>query len=167
MSDKKKQSIMIIAVVITMICVSVGYTLSSAKINLTNAATMINKIWDVKIATISSVQTEGYGKNLHSNIENDFEARFNIQLNEIGDKVTYTINIKNDGNVKAILKDIDLITKIKTKDIVYKIEGLNEGDVLEPGEAQMFTLTAKYNENAKEQNILTNEIILSLEYEQK
>ena len=165
MSDKKKQSIMIIAVVVTMICVSVGYTLSSSKINLTNATTMINKIWDVKLATISSVQTEGYGKNLSSSIENDFEAKFNIQLNEIGDKVTYTINVKNEGNIDAILKDIDLITKTKTKDIVYKIEGLDEGDILKPGESQMFTLSAKYNENAKEQKVLTNEITLILEYE--
>ena len=68
--------------------------------------------------------------------------------------VRITYEVKNGG-----------IHKTKTKDIVYKIEGLDEGDILKPGESQMFTLSAKYNENAKEQKVLTNEITLILEYE--
>ena len=56
-------------------------------------------------------------------------------------------------------------TWLSLGDFMIELQTKKEGDILKPGESQMFTLSAKYNENAKEQKVLTNEITLILEYE--
>lgn len=170
MNIRDKKNIMIIAILIAITFMSAGYALLSEQIDLRNATTSIKPIWDVKLLSISSIETEGYAESLQESIESKFTAKFASKFHMPGDKITYIINVKNEGNVPAKLNSIDINTEEQNKDfLVYTVDNLNIGDELKAGETKMFTLTIEYSDelDLALQEELLKETILTLNYTQK
>lgn len=171
MKNRDRKNIMIIALLVTVMFMSVGYSLLSTQLEIKGTSTIVDPVWDVNIASISSTETTGHGKSISATIENKFSAKFNNEFVMPGDRVTYVINVKNEGTLNAKLNSITIEPESKKNDaIIYTIEGLEAGELLPRGETKMFTLTAEYNPEYTEEvekEDLTKEITLLLDYVQE
>lgn len=167
MNTRDKKNIMIVAILIAITFMSAGYAMLSEQINVKDMMTSVNKVLDVKLISISSIETEGYAESLQESIENKFTAKFNTKFQMPKDKITYVINVKNEGNVAAKLKSIDITTEEDGKEFLsYTVNNLSVGDELKVGDTTMFTLTIEYNSelNITLEEPLLNEITLTLNY---
>ncbi len=171
MSNRDKKNIMIVALLIAVVFMSVGYALLSTKLDIQGTSSIIDPVWDVGIVSISENSTEGYANSLNSTVINKFSAKFNVELQMPNDKVTYTINVKNEGTIDAKLNSITIMPEDYNEGfIIYDIEGIKAGEILSVGQSKAFTLSVMYNSDAMGQpqkEELTKEINLILDYIQK
>ncbi len=171
MSNRDKKNIMIVALLIAVVFMSVGYALLSTKLDVQGTSTIVDPVWDVGIISISENSTEGYANSLNSTVINKFSAKFNVELQMPNDKVTYTINVKNEGTIDAKLNSISIMPENYNEGFIkYEIEGIKAGEVLSVGESKTFTLSVMYNSDATgqpQEEDLTKEISLILDYIQK
>lgn len=171
MSNRDKKNIMIVALLIAVVFMSVGYALLSTKLDIQGTSSIIDPVWDVGIVSISENSTEGYASSLNSTVINKFSAKFNVELQMPNDKVTYTINVKNEGTIDAKLNSITIMPEDYNEGfIIYDIEGIKAGEVLSVGQSKIFTLSVMYNSEATgqpQEEDLTKEISLILDYIQK
>lgn len=171
MNNRDKKNIMIICLLVAVVFMSVGYALLSAQLDIKGSTSIVDPVWDVKISSISSTSTEGYGTSLNATVENRFSAKFNAELKMPGDKVTYVINVKNEGTIAAKLNSITITPENYSEGFIkYTIEGIAAGDTLDVGESKMFNLEVSYNTEktgTPSNEELTKEITLMLDYIQK
>ena len=171
MRNRDKKNIMIVALLVAVVFMSVGYALLSTQIEEKDNSSIVEPLWDVKITAISSTMTEGNGNSLLSTVENRFSVKLNSEIKMPGDKVTYVINVKNNGTIDAKLNSISITPESHSEDIIiYSIEGINAGDELKAGESRLFTVEATYNSELTtpiEEEKISKEITLILDYIQK
>lgn len=96
----------------------------------------------------------------------DTSVNFITELYLPGDSMTYEINVKNSGNIDAILKSIN-VEKTYNQAISVEYTGIKEGDILKTGENLTFKVLVAYNKDVSVQPTnLTSEFKMSLNYEQ-
>ena len=162
---KDNRNAIIIALLITVVFMSVGYAFLSVKIdNESMTTSMATKNYiDVRVKTISSVETVGNAYDVKSLISDDNEVTLYPSFLEKEDSVIYTINIKNYGNSDATLENITI--DADSEDIVCSLESLNAGDILYAGESKMFKINVSYSEEGQElSEEIVPEVKVKLEY---
>lgn len=98
--ERKNNSIIIGALLVVVVLMSIGFAAGASNLKVESTATIAEK-WDVKITGITY-----NGENAGSVTADGTEATFNVDLAQPGDSATYTVTVKNQGNVSAILSDI-------------------------------------------------------------
>ena len=142
---KDNKNAVIIALLVTIAFMSVGYALLSAEIDNNQMKTSITdaKRKNIKITTITSIETIGNAEDTKSFISNENEVTMYPRLLEFGDTIIYTINIKNDGNIDEVLNSIE----VEADDsIAYVIDNLSAGDIVTAGDSKIFTISLSLNE---------------------
>lgn len=163
---KDNKNAVIIGLLVTIAFMSVGYALLSTKADRNELTTsLVDSYSDVSITTIISVDTEGTAEDVKSYISGDTELTLYPKINEKGDKVSYTINIKNNGNKKAELKSIKIRPVAEDYEI-YSIQNISAGDELLPGDSKIFTFEVSFNNeyDGFVENTELKEVKVSLEY---
>lgn len=142
---KDNKNAVIIALLVTIVFMSVGYALLSAEIDNNQMKTSINdtKRRDIKITTITSIETIGNAEDAKSFISGENEVTMYPRLLEFGDTIIYTINVKNDGSTDEMLNSIEVKTD---NSIAYVIDNLSAGDIITSGDSKMFTISLSLNE---------------------
>lgn len=145
--NKDNRNAIIIGLLVTIAFMSVGYALLSTKIDNKELTTSLSskKNRDVRITTISSVETVGNANDIKSYISGEREVTVFPEVLESGDSVTYTINVVNNSSERVTLESID-ISKY-TDYVVYTIGNISAGDKIDPNESRMFTFTVSYNDS--------------------
>lgn len=166
MNIRDKKNIMIVAMLIAITFMSAGYVLLSEQLDVRNAITSVNPVWDVKILSISSIETEGYAQSIQESIENKYVVNFNSEFQTNGDKITYVINVRNEGTLAAKLSSIIINPKYENEYLTYTVEGIEVGDNLNIGESKMFTFTIEYNNEIDTlvDETIIDEVKLTLDY---
>lgn len=163
MTNDKKNRI-IVALLVTVVFMTIGFALVTAKIDFDGRTSLTEIFWDVKITNIVSIDTEESGSYISHTNEGKTTLKLNTLLKEKGDKVTYVINVLNDGTIDAILDNIDISSK--DDDVIYSIENIEAGETLKKGESKQFIITAYFNEE-KEVKEAIKEMKIHLDYIQK
>ena len=164
---KDNRNAVIVALLITVVFMSVGYALLSTKVDKTEMATSIISAYkDVNITTITSVETQGSAKDVKSFISGKTAVTVYPLVQEKGDKVIYSINVKNSGTQSSKLKSIDINTQQKDY-IVYSLNNINAGDTIAANDSLMFTLIVEFNDKYTGEEIIqeANELTITLNYE--
>lgn len=165
---KKENKFAIAATLIIIVAfMSVGITLFSTRIDRNTITTSINSTYrDVSITSITSVETIGSAQDIKSVISGKSSITVSPSINEKGDKVIYTINVKNVGNQNSQLKSIKVEPEL-AEYLTYSLENINAGDVLEKGDSKMFDFVLSFNDEYFEESVYGDipEITLTLEYE--
>ena len=183
MNKEMKRQVQVIAVLmlcLVIICLTIAYALMSDKLSVTDNSK--KELWDIHISDVSAsiVGSTTYklptinGTNL-----NEFE----VNLTKPGDSVTFVFDIINDGNVNAVLSNINK-SKYKCSNdkgveleeicnqLTYKFtkengEKIEEGTVLYADTKEKVRLTIEYPtsvESLSTSSIIVKDIDLELNY---
>jgi hypothetical protein len=151
----------IIALIITLVFMSVGYAYVSNGLDNSQLTTSVGSNYkNIKISTITSVETSGEAEDVKSMISADNELRLYPGLYTYGDQITYNVNISNEGNVDVELDSISVISD--DSGINYSIGNLNAGDIIENNDSLMFSITLTRDDGFNELTNKVPEVIVKL-----
>lgn len=145
MYNYKRKNVIMIVMLIAVVFMATGYALFSSVLNIRGVA-VTDTIWQIEIIDIKSKST-GTAYDIDNPSYTATTARFNAGLKKPGDKMEYTITVKNNGNVSAIIDEVKA-TEAGNSLILYSISGLQNDVRLESGATATFTLSIEFDRNA-------------------
>lgn len=154
---KSKKNYVLIALVVILLCIAVGYAAFSANLTI-NGTANANGTWDVKFVS-ATINQDGHGS--QPTISSDGQTlTVAVTLAYPGDGCTVTANIKNNGTIPAKLTAFDIYAEDGTSeftnsDITVTVpddgnnftSGVN-GEVIAAGETCPFTFSVQWNEDS-------------------
>ena len=156
---KSKKNYVLIALVVILLCIAVGYAAFSANLTI-NGTANANGTWDVKFVK-AAINEPGHGT-VEPSISPDGQTlTVAVELSYPGDGCTVTANIKNSGTIPARLTAFDIYAEdgesvFTNPDITVTVpdDGNNftsgeNGEVIAAGETCPFTFSVQWNESSK------------------
>jgi hypothetical protein len=145
---KDKKNILILALLVTVAFLTVGYGITAAQLDLRSAATsIIDSKWDIKITKIENPEVVGWGENISFDM-NGTSAKFKTKLVTNMDSVIYNVTVTNNGNVDVVL-DSFVQNPEMDEYVIYSVTGLSNEVVLSANKSITFQVTARFNETAE------------------
>lgn len=142
---------------------SIIYSLFSFEIDNKEIMTSLVSFTDVEIKEIKDVSCFGSAEDIKSFI-NGKEIFLYPKLHNIGDKIVYTLVIKNKSNIKVSVSDI--IVNMPNENYDYLIDKIKVSDELKPFEEKEFSFTVMLQKDIDEINKL-DEVRLQIDFNQK
>ncbi len=121
----KIKIVMIVAIMITVVGISISYASLSAVIEVTSAGSVRKANWDVHINELSSPEITGDLEIITPPEAINGTTTFrnlNVRFNENNSSVVYYFEIVNAGDLDAVINDISLPTPVCTAVEVYPLE---------------------------------------------
>ena len=143
--NRKKRNIIIATLACLLIFMGVGYSVLSETIKISSKTNVKGK-WNIKITNIS-VETKGLAKYSEPNYS-DLSAELGLELYAPGDSVTYTITVRNEGNIKASLSQITSSVDKKYEEAIFSTTGMGQGEVLSPNEERQIVVKSEFDKSA-------------------
>lgn len=148
-------------VLVTMV---IGYAVFQTQLKI-NGIGSITSEWGITITNITFAST-GNAYNISSPVHTDTSLNFKVGLKVPGDKMTFTVTVKNRGTIDAILTNIDAKANGSYM-ISYSISGIQAQTRFAAAESKTFTITVEFNRNATSiPNDTEKEILINLNYVQ-
>lgn len=126
--EKRKdvRNVMMVALVVAILIMAVGYAALSQRLTVNGTATIGDAQWKVRITDIAfdeanstvtaSDSTQSLDPAESATGEGSTGAKFDVTLGAPGDKAVYTVTIKNLGTIDAELDAITDLTEINAAD---------------------------------------------------
>ena len=166
MTRKKKNNIIIISLLAVVLLMAVGYAAFSSVLNISGTGS-ITSSWNIRITNVEVSNIVGDASDGEGTTYQDLTATINSKLVSPGDSITYDVTIRNDGNIDAVLTDINL-TESTNPAISFSTSNLTEGTELGSGEEAILKVTVTYNNSVTSQPDDTSaDLSVTLTYEQK
>ena len=143
-----RKTIVTATLMIVVFVMSLGYAALSQYMEIEGMA-MIEKRWNVGIddVTVSSTNGGVGVKSYNTSIPCVTAVSLDSTLPNLNSTVTYTIKLKNVGNVGGMLHSIDKIED-KNTNITYTISGVSVGTTIAAGGTVTATVTVRYKSGA-------------------
>lgn len=158
---KSKKNYLIIALVVILLCLAIGYAAFTANLTINGTATG-KTTWSVKFTDASI--TAGHGDVTLG----DDEVVVNAELAYPGDGCEVTVNITNEGSLAAKLTDFKFTaadgTEFSNDNITITTPTMTD-DIIAAGETCPFTFAIKWNEDSTETTVSAN-FSIAFEYTQ-
>ena len=119
---KNGQVVVIIALVIAIVCMSVGFAAFSSELKITGTAKVAASKWDVHFVTTSYAEKTNSVVATSKDIQN-LVATYAVTLTKPGDFYSFDIDVINDGTFDATLKTLTLteLTDAQKKYLTYEV----------------------------------------------
>lgn len=162
----KKKNYLIVALVIILLALAVGYAAFSQTLQISGTATATGN-WDVVFES-ASISPEGHGD--EPVVSDDTITVNNLTLGYPGDGCTLTVNIKNNGNLAAKLTSLtvyneDGMTPFDNEDITISVPSDIEGETLDAQEKCTSNITIQWNQDSTSESASAS-FVIKFEYEQ-
>lgn len=143
-----KKNILIGALLVAVVAMSVGYAALAQQLTINGSASFQDATWNIafKEITADATKTEGATEVTEPTIVGT-SASFDVKLAYPGAKATYTIKVKNEGSINAVLEDITGVDEANNAEptaIKYTVEGIAANDTLNSGTEKEFTVTVEW-----------------------
>ena len=124
MSRKNKKTFIILVLLSSVVFMTLGYSLLSSRLTI-NSTNKVTGKWDIQIEKIEATDIRGNAVS-HDVIisEDNLSAEFTVDLYNVGDYVEYTVVVKNKGNIKAKLNDIETSVSNSNEAIAFSNDAL-------------------------------------------
>lgn len=107
-----------------------------------------NSMWNVGFVNMNLKNKIGKSEELEAPSFTKTKASFHVLLNELGDEISYDIDIKNSGTIDAKVSDITINPVSEINDpILFAFSGIEVGDELDAGKTVRVSVNIKYNPN--------------------
>ena len=150
MKNRKNRNIIIAGLACLLVFMGVGYAILSTTLSIKGSASLAGK-WEVYIDSIEATTTSGTAKSDPPQITQDkLGATFSAKLGKPGDYVEYTIVVKNNGTIPAVLTELKPnISGENIQDIILT-HTMIHGQILKGETSTTFTLRVLYDDRATE-----------------
>ena len=145
--NKRKREIVIISLIITLICMTVGYATYSSNVVLEGTST-ITSSWDIRITDVKEGNKIGTAESAKAPEFNELSASLEANLYKQGDAMEYDITIENKGTLDAKLNDV--LTNIENQNseaVNITFKGYTKGEILKAGNIKTVNVKIEYNPN--------------------
>lgn len=187
-NEKILQLVMVIALIISITGISIGFASMSSSLNVSGVSEMTPASWKIKFDNLSSPQIVGDALVVTApTITGDTHlGDYNIKLTKPGDSVVYTFDVINSGSIDAKLSTFNFTKpnvvaldenekKMVEDNLIYTLtyndgSSITLGDELLKGESKKLKLTVSYSMAATEIpiNIVNiNDMDITFVYTQK
>ena len=136
MKDRNKRKLIIYVLVGVLMLTTVAYAALSTVLNVSGTVVKKGNLWNIYFTNPSSASIVGTATGSSINIQAS-SLNFQVSLYKPGDKVTYTVDIKNGGTIDAVLNSISLtgLDTAKSNSLNYTVtysdgSAIKEGDTL-------------------------------------
>lgn len=129
MREKNKRTFIIIALVVTILFIGVGYAALRQALIITGTASIGDASWDVKITDIREGTMNGATTVEDSLDFDNTSATFSTVLAYPGASASYVVTIYNNGSIDAILDSIsgvDTANQTAPTELVFSVSGVEE-----------------------------------------
>ena len=145
---RKKQHMIIMGLIGVIFGMTIGYSALNSLLNI-NGTSEITSDWDIHFESIEEGTMVG-ATTIEATTDKGTTATFNVDLEKPGSSATYTVTVKNDGQIDAILESIEGLDTSNTADptdIKYSIENINTNEDLLASGQKTFTVMVDYAHN--------------------
>ena len=153
----KNKKIILIILCITALFMAIGYAVFATNLRI-NGSVGISGKWLVHFTSIKTETVTGGASNNTAPTASGTVATMDANLDLPGDSITYTLTLANDGNVNAIIDNIDAKAE-GSNAIVFSIDGIKKGDKLAIGDSKTITIKIEYDENFTSQPEETTKLL--------
>ena len=154
MKDRNKRKLIIYVLVGVLMLTTVAYAALSTVLNVSGTVVKKGNLWNIYFTNPSSASIVGTATGSSINIQAS-SLNFQVSLYKPGDKVTYTVDIKNGGTIDAVLNSISLtgLDTAKSNSLNYTVTYSNgstikEGDTLNAGSSKTIKITVEFDSSA-------------------
>ena len=146
MKKEKKTKVLVMVILLIVVAgLTVAFAALSASLNINGTAYLDAAKWGIKFEKLSSPTKIGSATTTGTaKIEEAKSASItgiNVGLSTPGDKVTYTVDLVNEGTINAKIDNIEktVLTSEQQRYLTFKVTDKNgnevsEGDILSAGE---------------------------------
>lgn len=168
---KDKKNIFILALLLAIVFMSIGYAALSSVLNI-NGTANVDESWNVKIISID--KGDLVGATIPENKAPSFtatSATFEVDLEYPGASATFDITVENAGSIDAKLDSIvgvDTINDTAPLEIVYEVKDADIGAKLAAGAKDVITVTVTWKSDDKDKvpEVKTKVGVITLNYSQ-
>ena len=153
----RNKKIISIALCITAVFMAVGYAIFATNLRI-NGSVGISGRWLVHFTSITTGEKTTGASNNTDPTASGTTATMDANLELPGDSITYTLTLANDGNVNAIIENVNAKAE-GSNAIVFSIDGIKKGDKLAIGDSKTITIKIEYDENFTSQPEETSKIL--------
>ena len=154
MKDRNKRKLIIYVLVGVLMLTTVAYAALSTVLNVSGTVVKKGNLWNIYFTNPSSASIVGTATGSSINIQAS-SLNFQVSLYKPGDKVTYTVDIKNGGTIDAVLNSISLtgLDTAKSNSLNYTVtysdgSAIKEGDTLNIGASRTIKITVEFDSSA-------------------
>lgn len=168
MKTRKKQKVVIGTLIAVILGMVVGYAALNQILTITGTSGItgdfniqFTKIEENTMVNAKTVTKGGIGTTT---------ANFTVDLEKPGSSALYDVTVENKGSIHAILTSIEGLDESNGKepiDIIYSIEGIEEGETLNSGDSKSFKVKVIWKSSATSVPTTNKTLTLKLNYEQK
>jgi len=128
---KNKKNVVIVALLIVVVAMSVGYAALAQQLNI-NGTANVDASWNVVFTDIAEGEMND-AETVGEITASGTSATFEVDLKNPGASATYDITVENKGSIDATLESItgvDAANAAEPVDVQYTVTGITEGEDL-------------------------------------
>ncbi len=173
--ERRTKALVVVVLLIVVAGLTVAFAALSSALNINGTAYLDAAKWGIKFENLSEPVSVGTATVAGTaKIEETKSAEINginVSLSTPGDKVTYTVDLVNEGTINAKIDKIEKteLTSEQQKYLTFKVtdkEGkeVSEGDILSAGETKNLTITIEFIKDLTKEDLPTSISTISLSY---
>ena len=165
MEQKQIKQLIIAFIFLAFVSLSIVYASLSQGLKVGGTA-KINSTFLVELSDIQVIDKTNGASSLDSAITST-TIKFNVELTQPGDYVEYSIKVRNNGTLNAVLDSIN--RSVNNNDaIIFTTTGLKKGDNLLVGEEKNINIKISYAESITSQpKVAEDSLEIELNFVQK
>ena len=173
--ERRTKALVVVVLLIVVAGLTVAFAALSTTLNINGTAYLDAAKWGIKFENLSSPTKIGSATTTGAaKIEEAKSASItgiNVSLSTPGDKVTYTVDLVNEGTINAKIDNIEktVLTSEQQRYLTFKVTDKNgnevsEGDILSAGETRNLTITIEFIKDLTKEDLPTSTSTISLSY---
>ena len=173
--ERRTKALVIVVLLVVIAGLTVAFAALSATLNINGTAYLDAAKWGIKFENLSSPTKIGSATTTGTaKIEETKSAEItgiNVGLSTPGDKVTYTVDLVNEGTINAKIDNIEktVLTSEQQKYLTFKVTDrdgreVSEGDILSKGETRNLTITIEFIKDLTKEDLPKQTSTISLSY---
>ena len=173
--QRREKVLVVVVLLIVIVGLTVAFAALSTTLNINGTAYLDAAKWGIRFENLSEpVKLGTAAVTGTAEIEETKSAEItgiNVSLSTPGDKVTYTVDLVNEGTINAKIDKIEKTTLIEEqqKYLTFKVtykdgKEVREGDILSKGERKNLIITIEFIKDLTKEDLPTNTSTISLSY---
>ena len=173
--ERRTKALVVVVLLIVVAGLTVAFAALSTTLNINGTAYLDAAKWGIKFKNLSEPVSIGTATTTGTaKIEETKSAEItgiNVSLSTPGDKVTYTVDLVNEGTINAKIDNIEktVLTSEQQRYLTFKVTDKNgkevsEGDILEKGETRNLTITIEFIKDLTKEDLPASTSTISLSY---